>query len=408
MIRKLTNKDLNISIITVVITVTLQLFFIWYASYNIAKVDYGNFVLLQTLIAGLSAIFLQIPAQAFDRFYNNIRDKKEFINEFRTLLIGINVISIFIIMIYGYFFNQFSFQELFILFIYFVLLNTYELNQKVFLLNMERGKYFYLKILEAIAKFLFPILLYIYFHSLEALMLGIVFGYVLSHVILNYYLKDYKYSLIFKWNNLKKYFLFAYPIVFVSIFTWGISFSDRYFINYFSSTEDVAIYSLLAMVAGVGQVVGQIYFMYAEPKILKQYEENSEIVFNMIGVYLIRLTFIFSFLFILALLLPRDIYTILLEKEIIFNNYYFITLLILLVAIFVNILHIAHHMHLKLMKRLDILAYILFISFLINLLGNLFIAKYGIMAAALSTLIAYISILSLQILYVNKSNNIIK
>lgn len=389
---------------TVVITVVLQFLFIRYASYSIAKIDYGNFVLLQTLIAGLSAIFLQIPGQAFDRFYNQQTDKVMFVNEFRTMLIGINILSIFIIMLYGFIYSKFSFEVLAILFLYFVLLNNYALNQKVFLLNMQRGKYFYLKVLEASSKFLFPIVAYFYYQTLESLLVGIVVGYLFAYAVLIYFLKEYRYTLVFKWDNLKKYFLFAYPVVFVSIFTWGISFSDRYFIDYYMSTEDVAIYSLLAMVAAVGAIVGQVYFMYAEPKIFKAYEEDPEYTFKMINSYLKKLAMVFGFLLLIALFLPREVYTILLEKDVVYNDYYFKTMMILLVAIFVNILHIAHHMYLKLTKRLDILAYVLFVALVVNLIGNLFIEKYGIMAAAISTLVAYITILLLQIIYVSNYN----
>ena len=398
----LKNRDFNITIATVVITVVLQFLFIRYASYGIAKVDYGNFVLLQTLIAGLSAMFLQIPGQAFDRFYNQQIDKVMFVNEFRTMLIGINILSVFIIILYGFIYSKFSFEVLAIMFLYFVLLNNYALNQKVFLLNMQRGKYFYLKVLEASSKFLFPIVAYFYYQTLESLLVGIVVGYLFSYAVLIYFLKGYPYTLVFKWDNLKKYFLFAYPVVFVSIFTWGISFSDRYFIDYYKSTEDVAIYSLLAMVAAIGAIVGQVYFMYAEPKILKLYEEDPHATFAMIGGYLKKLTMVFAFMSLVAVLLPKGIYTILLEKEVVYNDYYFQTMMILLVAIFINILHIAHHMYLKLLKRLDILAYVLFVALVVNLIGNMFIAKYGIMAAAISTLLAYITILVLQMVYVSR------
>ncbi len=402
MIRKFKNRGFNISVLTVLIAVVLQFLFIRYASYSIDKVDYGNFVLLQTLIAGLSAIFLQIPGQAFDRFYNQQKDKVIFVNEFRTMLIGINFLSFFVIVFYSYIYDKFSFEVLVIMFIYFILLNNYALNQKVFLLNMQRGRYFYLKVLEASSKFLFPIIAYFYYQTLESLLVGIITGYIFAYVVLIYFLRNYRYSLVFKWDNLKKYFLFAYPVVFVSIFTWGTSFSDRYFIEYYMTTEDVAVYSLLAMVAGVGSIIGQIYFMYAEPKILKMYEEDSEYTFKMINEYLKRLAMIFSFLLLIALFLPREVYTILLEKDVVYNDYYFKSMMILLVAIFVNILHIAHHMYLKLIKRLDILAYVLFVALVVNLIGNTFIAKYGIMAASISTLMAYITILFLQIIYVSR------
>lgn len=400
------NKDFKITLVTVLVPVIMQLLFIRYMSYSVDKIDYGNFVLLQTLIAGLSAVLLQIPGQSFDRFYNKTEDKVSFVNEFRTILIFINFISLLIIILYGIIMDKFSIDILFILLLYFIILNNYVLNQKVFLLNLERGKYFYLKLLEAFSKFIFPILSYMYFQSLESLLIGIAIGYIFSYILLVYYLKEYPYKFIVNFVNIKKYFLYSYPILFVSIFTWGISFSDRYFIDYYLSTEDVAIYALLAMVAGVGQIVGQIYFMYTEPKIYKKYENNTNETFNDIKNYLLKLVFIFIVLGIVAMLLPKQVYTILLEEEIIYNEYYFITFMILLVSIFANILHIAHHMYLKLIERLDILSYILGVAFLINLIGNTFISEFGIMAAAISTLVSYFSILIMQILFMRRFSKI--
>ena len=58
--------------------------------------------------------------------------------------------------------------------------------------------------------------------------------------------------------------------------------------------------------------------------------------------------------------------------------------------------------YIKLFKKVYILSYIYLIAFIVNIIGNLFIKDYGIIAAAISTLVAYIVILLLQILYVSK------
>lgn len=380
----------------------MQFLFIRYASYGIEKNDFGNFVLLQTLIVGLSALFLQIPGQSFDRFYNAALQKASFINEFRTMLLAINALSFFVVFLYGLVIDKFTTEILIVVFIYFVLLNSYELNQKILLLDLQREKYFYTRLLEALSKFILPIFAYIYFQTLASLFLATVIGYLIASGVAFSFLREYPYMFVVQWQNLKKYFLFAYPIMFVSIFTWGISFSDRYFIEYYLSTEDVAIYSLLAMVAGVGQVVGQIYFLYVEPKVLKNYEIDPEKTFREIASYLKKLLLVFILLTVIALLLPKEIYTVLLEKEIVYSDYYFATMMILLVSIFINILHIAHHMYLKLLKRLDILAYIFLFAVVVNLMINTFIKDYGIIMGAVSTMISYMTILILQIVFVRR------
>jgi O-antigen/teichoic acid export membrane protein len=297
--------------------------------------------------------------------------------------------------------KKFSVFILFLIFLNFILLNNFALNQKIFLLDLERKKYFCLKILESSAKYIFPVIIYSYFRTLESLLCGIVFGYGIAYIVLIYFLRNMKFYFLIKIKNIKKYISFAYPIIFVSIFTWGISFSDRYFVEYYRGTKEVAIYSLLAMVAGIGSIIGRVYFMYAEPKILKNYEKNSNETFQMLNRYLKFLIGVFLSLFLFAYFIPKEIYSILLEKDLVNNTYYFNTMMILLVATFVNILHIAHHMYLKLLHKLNILAYILFIAFIVNLFGNFFIKKYGILVGAVSTLTAYCVILILQVIYVN-------
>lgn len=139
------SKGFLITIFSVALPVLMQFFFIRYMSYSVDKEDYGNFVLLQTLIAGLSTILLQMPSHSFDRFYNQSEDKITIINEFRTLLIFINIISAFIIFIYSLFMQKFDFQILLIVYLYFALINNYTLNQKIFLLNLEKREVFLFK-----------------------------------------------------------------------------------------------------------------------------------------------------------------------------------------------------------------------------------------------------------------------
>jgi hypothetical protein len=160
------NNAMVLTVITVLISLIMQLAFIHFASHYISKETYGNFVLLQTLIAGLSVLLLQMPSQAFDRFYNTEKHKIEFINLFRTYLIFINFLSLLFIIVYGLIMGKFSTQILTLIFILFAMINIYSLNQKIFLLNLERKIYMYLKTAEASAKFLIPIIFYYLYQNL--------------------------------------------------------------------------------------------------------------------------------------------------------------------------------------------------------------------------------------------------
>jgi len=396
------NKNFIITVLTVLIPLIMQFIYIRYVSYEVDKTIYGNFILLQTLVTGLSYIFIQIPSQAYDRFFNTTTDKIEFVNEFRTLLIGINLLSLFFIILYGYVMKKFSIEILFVIFIYFILLNNYSFNQKVFLLNLERKKYFFLKTMESSAKFITPIVAYNFYETLLSFVVGLMFGYMISFIILIKYMKSYPFKIVVNVKHLQEYFKFAYPILFTSIFMWGISFSDRYFIEFFLTTSAVAIYAILAQVAGIGQVFGQIYVMYVNPQVLRQFELDKTKSLVYLDKALKKYFLIFILLSLIAYFLPPQIYTILIEKSVINNPFYLKTFYILIIAIFVTVYQTAYSMYFVLFKKLNILAYIYFIAFFVNVIGNLFIKDYGIIAAALATLGAYITILLLQIIYVAK------
>jgi O-antigen/teichoic acid export membrane protein len=398
MIIKNKQKELFISFLTVLLPVLLQLVYIRIVSYSIDKEVYGQWVLLQTFIVALSYILLQIPSQAYNRFYNTTMDKVSYLNEFRSMLIFINIISFISIIIYGLVMGNFSQTTLLLLFVYFVILNNYTFNQQIFLLNLERVKYFKLKIVEAIAKYIFPIIFYFYYKTLDSFIIGLIVGYILSFIVISFFLKNYKFKFIINLINLKKYFIFAYPIIFVSIFSWGISFSDRYFLNYFMDYKDVAIYAILAQVAGIGNILGQIYGLYVNPKVLKLYEEDKKISLNFLNKSLILLFIISLFIILFSCLIPSSVYELLLEPKIITNSYYFLNFVILLVSAFGAVYQAALGMYFTLYKRLGVLAYIYAIAFFINLFMNFGIEKYGMIAASISTLVAYLSI-NLMILF---------
>jgi O-antigen/teichoic acid export membrane protein len=396
------NKNLLVTVFTVLVPLLLQVFYIRYVSYNVDKDIYGNFVLLQTLIIALSYIFLQIPSSAYTRFYNESEDKTDFVNEFRSLLIIINILSLLVILIYGYFIEKFSLIVLGLIFIYFVLLNNYSFNQQIFLLNLERKKYFFMKLFEAGAKFIFPIVLYFIYETLESFIIGIVLGYSIAFFYLVINLKEYPFKLQYHINNLKKYLVYAYPTIFIGVFSWGISFSDRYFIEYYMETKDVAIYAILAQVAGFGMILGQIYGMYVNPIILKKYEKDSTIAYELLSKYIKILIIVCAVLMIIAKLLPIEFFALLIEKDIITTQYYYYTFFILIGSIFLSVFQNAYAMYFVLSKKLNIINYVYIVAFIINLVGNFFIQKYGMIAAAISTIIAYIVINILQYIYIIK------
>ena len=53
-----------------------------YVAHNVNKAHFGYFVLIQSIVAGFSAVLLTVPAAAFTRFYNKPGKKGRFLNNF--------------------------------------------------------------------------------------------------------------------------------------------------------------------------------------------------------------------------------------------------------------------------------------------------------------------------------------
>lgn len=395
-------KNLSITFATVFFSLIFQLIFIRYVSYNVDYEVYGNYVLLQSFILALSYTLLQIPSSAFGRFFNEAQDNIGFINEFRTLLIFINLISLVVITIYGIFFNRFSVEIIGLLFIYFVLLNNYSFNKEIFLLNLDRKKYFILQLLEASAKYITPIIFYYFFQTLVSLLFGILIGYIISFFFLLIDLRSYPFKYHINLLNLKKYFKYAYPVVFTAIFSWGISFSDRYFIDYFVNVQEVAIYAILAQVAGFGSLLGQVYGMYVNPIVYKEYEKNNKKTFLLLNTFIRNLILVFVLLIFIVFMLPVKFFTILIEEEVISNTFYYYTFIILVLSSLFAVLQNAYAMYFVLQKKLYVITYAYVVGFALNIAGNFYIKDYGIIAAAISTIAAFIVVNLVQYIYVAK------
>lgn len=394
------HKELLLTALTAIVPVCFQLIYVRYISYSVDKEVYGNFILLQTLVVALSYVFLQIPTSAYSRFYNGAPDKIAYVNEFRTILVVINILSLVCILLFGYVYQKFSLAVLLSLFFYFVLLNNFSFNKEIFLLNLDRKTYFYLKIIESVAKYLFPIGMYFVFGTLLSFILGLAFGYSVSFLILLLRLKNYPFKFRLELSNVKKYFVYAYPVIITASLSWGINLSDRYFIEFFMETREVAIYAILAQVAGFGSILGQIYGMYVNPIIFKKYEADRRDALTLLNKYVRTLVIIFCLCSIVLLYLPKDIFTILVEPGVITNNVYYYSLLVLTLSSFMAVTQNAFAMYFVLEKKLEIITYAYAIAFAANFLGNFFIEDYGVIAASISTLVAFTIINFVQCLYV--------
>lgn len=385
---------------TVVIPVLIQLGYLRFVAYEVERSVYGNFVLLTSFAYGMSQLFLSIPGQAFSRFYNTAEDKRLLFNEFRSLLLIANLLSLLTIfgfyLIYG---ERFSLWCYVLIFLFFGISNNYLFSQKLFILNIQRSHYLLFKVLDSLSKYAMPLVLYAILGTVESLLFGLVVGYVLSQLILSFLMKEHQFKFSFNGSNLKKYMAYGYPILLSSAAAFGIAFGDRFFIDTFLGEEDVANYSILAQFSAFAYVFGTVFSVYVHPIILKGYEENAPKALVHLNRYLKIFALALGSLFVGLLLLPRSIFTILVPPLLILEDYYYATFLCLILSAVFAVLQTAISLHMVLEKKLHHHAMLFVGASVINFGLNFFILKYGILAASLATMTAY-ALLTVAIIWV--------
>lgn len=404
------NKGFIITIFTVIIPLMVQFFFVRYASYEIDKEVYGNYVLIITFTSAMSAILLTSPATAFQRYFNESSNKERFINEFRTLLIPINIIGIILIILFTSKQQRFDFTILLMVITLFFFMSSVSLNKNIILQKMRRKRFFFFELLDKFSRFLFPAVGYFITGDLKGLLSGFLIGYGILFIYSIISSGQIFYKFTFYWKKVKIYFLYSYPTLFMSLFGWIITFSDRYFIDFYNGPQDVAIYSLLSSTAGFSSILGSVYAIYVNPKIYKYYSEDKTKAVKLTLTYLKILGAIFISVIPVFFLMPKIVFTILLEKEVVYNTYYYHVLFVLVCSSLFNIYQTCVGLLFNLIKKMNVLIFIWLIAAAVNIIGNLFVSKYGIIAAGLSTAAAYFIILglgSIWLYYYFKKTNIL-
>ncbi len=193
-----------------------------------------------------------------------------------------------------------------------------------------------------------------------------------------------------RFSLLKPYFQFGLPTIPGNLSSWVVNSSDRYMIGYFLGTGAVGIYSPgYTLGALIARFLDPLSFVLP-PTLSKLYDEGKiEEVKTYIGyclkyILLLAIPFCFG-----ATLLSKPLLELLTIPEIAAKGYLvtpFVALSYLLICVYA----VTAGQTLLLLKRTDVVAKAWLGAALTNLLLNmLFIPRFGILAAAFTTLIAY-------------------
>lgn len=397
---KLLRGALVLSVLTVLIPVIFQLVFIWYASNFIDKSDYGIFVIINGLILALGQVFTSMPIQVVNRYYNANEEKIDFINEMRTISYSLSVISIFTFLIAATFYEKYFSTKLMFLCAIYVFINvSTTVFQQIFLIKLNRMEYLKVKVIDGISKFVAPIVGYIIIPKFDGIITGVIIGQLFSFVYLEIKLSIYPRSVIFNFEKITTYLKFSYPVLFSSLASWVIVFSDRLFIEHFLGVDDVAWYSLLVQLAGFAQVLNVLYTIYVTPTVLKVYERSPVEGIALLESYLKKFAIALFGLFIIFLFIPSGLFEIILGSNFFSINEREYVFILVVASVFLTVYQTAQSLYFVLFKKLQTHAVLFTLCALTNFVLNFYIEKYGVIAAAASTLISYVFLNALIIVW---------
>lgn len=362
---------------------------------------YGAWIQIITLIAVFQP-FIQLGlGNSVLRFLTNKINKHELSVGMSTVLVPviiIGLIAVFLLIIFSQVLAQYLLQDTSAFFlimlsaplillgaIFDVSSNFYRVTGSI---NFIAGLNFFKELLEVIL--ITGSLVYGY--GIQGGLISLLF--VRSAIVLimlgDIYLKIGISFPNFSW--LKEYLIFGIPLIFVGLFELLIQSSDRFFIGYYFGAAAVGIYSAAYSIASIPAFITVIVMFILYPTIYSLYESNNiEKLKEFLG---------YSWKYLLLLLIPStfglsflasSLLILLTTPEFVEYGVYIIpvvsvtNIILALYALYVGILTIRKKSHIILVAT--------GVAVLTNIILNIiFLPKFGILSAAFTTVIAYLTL----------------
>src|SRR3989344_529875 len=293
-------------------------------------------------------------------------------------------------------------QESLILFHYFIiyfLVQIFLSNVRALLFaNNNFKSRFYLTLLQRFSISFFSVILYLLTMRLSFISLGFLIGSIPSIIfafVLLYKSKYLTFSFV-RLDNIRKFFNYGKFTFAINVGNQIQTFFDSFLISILLGPIQVGFYSVAYNLFNELNRIPKLVSESAFPKLLSSDRTYSKIIFNKILKYL---SFVQIPLSIVLLVFSKEIITLIygstyspsfivfsiLSSSLLFSHYWVS-----------NIILLSNNKPLKMTLSL-------FFSIIFNILLNLFlIPKYGIIGAAVSTLISFVVYYSISSLYLGK------
>lgn len=365
-----------------------------YTAY-LTKAEFGTWDLLDVTTNILAEIFLLGQAASLI-FLNNsyeYKDKKK--STLFTLFVFLFVVCLFLVIISESLISIKVFNENIIKSTYIrliVLIVLFRTLNNLFLSKYRADERALVFSSISIIRLVLIALLTIYFTvKLNKGIEGIFFAAVLGEAATALYLlaaliKQMNFK--FDFEILKISIKFGFPLIFASLGIMLLNLSDRYIITYFLGYEANAVYGLGYRIAGVlNMFLIMPFSMSLMPIAYKHYgQPDDKRYFSKIMTYS---TFIFVWASIFISLFSKEIIKLFATKPEFYNAYYVVP--IILFSYVFSGMRLTASLGMMLTKNTKHIATITLGAALLNIILNFILVPYfGILAAALNTLIAFV------------------
>lgn len=366
---------------------------------------YGNFYIAKAALNLLDRCSNWIGS-ALTRYYNEY-DKFHKLKEMISSIIKTNIIFALLttlptLIILGFLpiDNQLKvlFQIGIILFAFVptsnVLRNVLRMQRKIYLHSL-------FIISRSLFSFMFSLLLiYLFRMQMESIFLGelLIVAIILPILWKSAIGKQFSYKIPLNLNIIRQFFCYGAPLTFSIVGLWLLDFSDRYIIKFMLGSYAVGIYSACYNITWNSLfLLVHLFYMMEEPLAMKIYaHEGAEALKEFITCES-RIFLILMVPCVLFMCLYSDfIFSIMVSEK--YRNG---TALVPYVAISVLVAGIIYKYKLGIMamEKTQTLMYIVIAAGILNVVFNLIaIPLYGLLGAAIGTLLAYLAYLTMLII----------
>lgn len=403
-------KDTTIYALEPILLKVITIFLIPLYTKYLSPSDYGNLQLLLTvghffrLVSGLGLVSSFWKFVSISENYNKKDVSLTLI--LTQIYIGFSILIIFIIIKFTFYSNN-------ILSFLIILVLLYQIIALIFstvlLFLREQLKSLKYLILTVLQNIIFVILNILFILILRKTYYFIIYSYLISYIIsvifsFRIFVSNIKGSYNFKLSlEMIKY---GFPLMIGNLVYIIITMSDRFFLKVYSTDEALGLYSYGYKYADmINALFINVIFLAWNPIRWKVYEmkDGKKIFANFNKI--LHMIFIFFTLLLTSVILIFGLY---LTK----NSDYLNGFKILFIIAFSNVfygLYYFNSMGLLFKNKTKIITYIISISAFLNIMMNfLLIPKFGMLGAAIATMLSYICLYILTLIISQKYYEILR